>query len=269
MLRNMPNLNRKVALITGGSSGIGRATALLLAKNGVRVAIAARGAERGQAAVREIEAAGGTAIFVPADMARPDDIRRLITRTVDTFGRLDYAFNNAATEAGILQYTHELSETDFDLSIAVNLKGVWLCMKQEIEQMLKQEPKGGSIVNTSSVNGLGGARQGSVYSATKAGILGLTKSAALEYAEQGIRINALVAGGFKTPMLEGLMDRVSGGQPEARAAIEEKYKSLVALGRIGEPREAAEAAMWLLSDAASYVTGFSMIVDGGMTAGVR
>jgi NAD(P)-dependent dehydrogenase (short-subunit alcohol dehydrogenase family) len=269
MLRIMPNLNGKVAVITGGSSGIGLATALLLAKNGVLIAIGARGAERGQAVVREVEAAGGTAIFVPADMAKPDDIRRLITRTVDTFGRLDYAFNNAASEAGILQYTHELSEHDFDLSVAVNLKGVWLCMKHEIEQMLKQEPRGGSIVNTSSVNGLGGARQGSVYSATKAGVLGLTKSAALEYAQQGIRVNALVAGGFKTPMLEGIMDRVSTGKPEARAAIEEKYKQLVALGRIGDPPEAAEAAMWLLSDAASYVTGFSMIVDGGMTAGVR
>ena len=265
----MPNLNGKVAVITGGSSGIGRATALLLSSNGVRVAIGARGAERGIDAVREIEAAGGTAIFVQTDMAKPDDIRRLIAHTVDTFGRLDYAFNNAASEAGILQYTHELSEDDFDLSVAVNLKGVWLCMKHEIEQMLKQEPKGGSIVNTSSVNGLGGARQGSVYSATKAGVLGLTKSAALEYASQGIRVNALVAGGFKTPMLDGIIERASGGQPEARSAIEEKYEQLVALGRIGDPREAAEAAMWLLSDAASYVTGLSMIVDGGMTAGVR
>src|ERR1700682_2251561 len=244
MLRNMPNPNSKVALITGGSSGIGRATALLLPTNGVQVSIGARGAERGNSVVREIEAAGGTAIFVPADMSKPDDIRRLITRTVETFGRLDYAFNKPASEAGILQYTHELSEDDFDLSVAVNLKGVWLCMKHEIEQMLKQEPRGGSIVNTSSVNGLGGARQASVYSATKAGVLGLTKSAALEYAQHGIRVNALVAGGFKTPMLEGIMDRVSAGNPEARSAIEEKYKEIVALGRIGEPREAAEAAMW-------------------------
>lgn len=265
----MPNPNNKVALITGGSSGIGRATALLLSANGVRVSIGARGAERGNAVVREIETAGGTAIFVPADMSKPDDIRRLITHTVDKFGRLDYAFNNAASEAGILQDTHQLSEDDFDLSIAVNLKGVWLCMKHEIEHMLKQDPRGGSIVNTSSVNGLGGARQASVYSATKAGILGLTKSAALEYAQQGIRINALVAGGFKTPMLDGIMDRVSAGNPDARTAMEEKYKQLVALGRIGDPHEAAEAAMWLLSDAASYVTGFSMIVDGGMTAAFR
>jgi NAD(P)-dependent dehydrogenase (short-subunit alcohol dehydrogenase family) len=265
----MPDLNNKVAVITGGSSGIGRATALLLSANGVRVAIGARGPERGNAVVSEIEAAGGTAIFVQTDLSKPADIRRLITLTADTFGRLDYAFNNAASEAGILQYTHELSENDFDLSVAVNLKGVWLCMKHEIEQMLKQEPQGGSIVNTSSVNGLGGARQASVYSATKAGVLGLTKAAALEYARQGIRINALVAGGFKTPMLDGIMDRVSAGNPAARSAIEEKYKEIVALGRIGEPSEAAEAAMWLLSDAASYVTGFSMIVDGGMTAGVR
>jgi NAD(P)-dependent dehydrogenase (short-subunit alcohol dehydrogenase family) len=153
--------------------------------------------------------------------------------------------------------------------IGVNLKGVWLCLKHEIQQMLRQQPAGGAIVNTSSVNGLGGAPQGALYSATKSGVLALTKSAAQDYARHGIRVNALVAGAFETPMLERVFDRASGCPPEAREAVAAHYRQLIPLGRIGRPEEAVEAAVWLCSDAASYVTGHSMIVDGGMTATVR
>jgi NAD(P)-dependent dehydrogenase (short-subunit alcohol dehydrogenase family) len=142
-------------------------------------------------------------------------------------------------------------------------------MKEEIRQMLAQDPPGGAIVNTPSVNGLGGVPQASLYAAAKAGVLAFTKSAALEYARQGIRVNALVAGGFQTPMLDSVFDRVTGGDAEARKAIVKQYEGLIALGRIGRPEEAAEAVLWLCSDAASYVTGHSMIVDGGWTAATR
>jgi NAD(P)-dependent dehydrogenase (short-subunit alcohol dehydrogenase family) len=165
--------------------------------------------------------------------------------------------------------TADFSEEQFDRSIALNLKSVWLCMKEEIRQMLAQQPPGGAIVNTSSVNGLGGVPQAAFYAAAKAGVLALTKSAALEYARHGIRVNALVAGGFKTPMLESIFDRMSGGSAEARQAMLERYEDRVPLGRIGRPEEAGEAVLWLCSGAASYVTGHSMILDGGWTAAMR
>jgi NAD(P)-dependent dehydrogenase (short-subunit alcohol dehydrogenase family) len=264
----MELLEDKIVLITGGSSGIGRATALAFAREGARVVIAARGTDRGIRVVHEIESTGGTAIFVPTDVSRADEVRALVEKTVETFGRLDYAFNNAASVEEPFAMTADFSEEQFDRSIALNLKSVWLCMQHEIRQMLRQERPGGAIVNTSSVNGLGGVPQAALYAAAKAGILALTKSAALEYAEHGIRVNALVAGGFQTPMLEGVFDRVSAGNPEAREAIVKRYEGMVAMGRIGRPEEAAEAVVWLCSGA-SYVTGHSLIVDGGWTAATR
>ena len=259
----------KVVLITGGSSGIGRAAALAFAKQGARVAIAARGMERGNQVVREIEAAGGTAIFVPTDVSQSSQVSALIEKTVAAFGRLDCAFNNAATFEEPLVMTADFTEEQFDRSIAFNLKSVWLCMKQEIRQMLAQDPPGGAIVNTSSVNGLGAARNAALYSAAKAGVLALTKAAALEYARHGIRVNALVAGAFQTPLLSDMIDRVSGGDAGVRDTIEKKYMEVSPFGRIGRPEEAAETVVWLCSDAASYITGHSMIVDGGMTAAMR
>lgn len=259
----------KVALVTGGSSGIGRATALAFAREGAKVVIAARGVERGNDALREIQAAGGTALFVPADVSRADDVRKLIQETVSAFGRLDCAFNNAASLQEPFAVTADFTEEQFDRSIALNLKSVWLSMQHEIRQMLAQHPPGGVIVNTSSINGLGGVPQAAIYAAAKAGILGLTKSAALEYARQGIRVNALVAGGFQTPMLEDVFQRVSGGDPDVKQSIVKRYEDMVALGRIGRPEEAAEAVLWLCSPTASYVTGHSMIVDGGWTAAMR
>ncbi len=217
---------------------------------------------------REIQTAGGTAMFVATDVSRDEPVRVLIDKTVDAYGRLDYAFNNAAAVEEPFAATADFSEEQFDRSIALNLKSVWLCMRREIRQMLSQQPAGGAIVNTSSVNGLGGVPQASLYAAAKAGVLALTKSAALEYARQGIRVNALVAGAFETPMLQGVIERLSGGKPEAGQAIAQQYGDRVALGRIGRPEEAAEAVLWLCSGA-SYVTGHSLIVDGGLTAAVR
>jgi NAD(P)-dependent dehydrogenase (short-subunit alcohol dehydrogenase family) len=259
----------KVALVTGGSSGIGRATSLAFARAGARVVVAARDEEKGRAAQAAIEAAGGEALFVAADVGRPADVARLFETAIGRFGRLDCAFNNAAGREGMLQSFLDLSEDDFDRNVAVNLKGVWLCMQHEIRQMLRQEPGGGAIVNTSSVNGLGGAPFAAAYSATKAGLIGLSKSAALEMAPRGIRVNVLAAGAFRTPMLEAAMQRLAGGDREKVPAIEDEYRKLVAQGRIGDPEEAADAVLWLCSDRASYVTGHTLIVDGGLTASMR
>jgi len=261
----MRKFQGKVALITGGNSGIGRATALAFAREGAKVVLAARQVERGEEVAREITDAGGDALFVRADMARASEIEALVKRTVDAYGRLDCAFNNAASVEGNFSLTADFSEEEFDRVISVNLKGVWLCMKYELQQLLRQQPSGGVIINTSSVNGLGGALRGALYSATKSGVLALTKSAAQEYAPQGVRVNALAAGGFQTPMLETVLNKVSGGKREMKDAVEAQWNRFIPLGRVGRPEEAAEVVVWLCSDAASYVTGHSMIVDGGLT----
>ncbi|HXG66504.1 MAG TPA: SDR family NAD(P)-dependent oxidoreductase, partial [Blastocatellia bacterium] len=224
----MAKYTGKVALVTGGNSGIGRATALAFAREGAKVALAARGVERGEATAREITAAGGEALFIRADMTKPDDVEMMAAKTVEAYGRLDFAFNNAASE-GVLKLTGDFTEEEFDDIIGVNLKGVWLCMKHEIRQMLQQQPAGGAIVNTSSINGLGGVAQGALYAATKAGVIALTKSAAQEYAQQGIRVNALVAGGFRTPMLERVFAYASGGDPEAAGAVEGQLTQAIPL----------------------------------------
>jgi len=256
----------KVAIVTGGSSGIGKATAMAFAREGANVVIAARRPQPGLEAVEEIKRAGGNALFMPTDVSRAEDVERLVAYTAESFGRLDYAFNNAARTDEAIGPMADLSEEDFDRTVAVNLKGVWFGMKYEIRQMLRQEPRGGAIVNTSSGNGLGGCPQASFYSATKAGVIALSKSAAWEYAKEGIRVNAFVAGAFRTPMLEGSMDRAAGGDPGAKKAVEERWTTMTASGRIGDPAEAAEAVLWLCSDASSYVVGHSLIVDGGLTA---
>ncbi|HYF39693.1 MAG TPA: glucose 1-dehydrogenase [Gemmatimonadales bacterium] len=257
----------KAVLVTGGTSGIGRAAAEAFARAGARVVIAGRRTELGRKVEAELRR-NGEIRFVQADVSRSADVDRLIASTVAEFGRLDAAFNNAATTDGALSLTADFTEEQFDRSLAMNLKSVWLCLKAEIRQMLTQTPRGGVILNTSSVNGLGGAPGGALYSAAKAGVLALTKSAAQEYATQDIRVNALVAGAFRTPMLEGIFEAVGaqGGGPDA---VEAQYAALNPMRRIGSPEEAAQAVIWLCSDAASYVTGHSMIVDGGMTAGTR
>jgi NAD(P)-dependent dehydrogenase (short-subunit alcohol dehydrogenase family) len=261
-------LQNKVVLITGGTSGIGRAAAHAFARAGARVVVAGRRAEPGTEVEAELRKNGAEAKFIQADVSLARDVDRLIASTVAEFGRLDAAFNNAATTDGALALTADFSEEQVDRALSMNLKSVWLCLRAEIRQMLSQTPSGGAIVNTSSVNGLGGAAGGSLYSAAKAGVLALTKSAAQEYALQGIRVNALVAGAFRTPMLEGIFDIV-GTQAGGPAAVEAQYTGLVPMRRIGEPDEAAQVVAWLCSDAASYVTGHSMIVDGGMTAATR
>lgn len=249
-------LDGKIALVTGGAAGIGRAAALAFARNGANVIISDIKVEQGEAVVHAVEDAGREAIFIKSDVSRPADVDRLIQATLDRFGRLDCAFNNAGIE-GELATTAECTETNFDRTIAVNLKGVWLCMAREIAQMLSQG-SGGAIVNMASVAGLVGFRNLPAYVASKHGVLGLTKTAALEYATSRIRVNAVCPGVIHTEMI----DRITGMNPE----LEKQFVDLEPMGRMGTPEEIAAAAVWLCSDAAAFVTGHAMTIDGGLVA---
>jgi len=252
----MSRLEGRVALVTGGSSGIGLAAALAFAREGSTVVIASRDAQRGEAAALRVRDLGVEAVHVPTDVADPDQVAALVGRCVELFGRLDCAFNNAAI-GGPGALTADISEADFDRTIAVNLRGVWLCMKHEIAQMLQQD--GGAIVNMSSVDGLTGSPYGAAYAASKHGVNGLTRSAAIEYGPAGIRVNAICGGGFATEMLA----RSYGHD----LAWVERYRwPAIPLGRLGRPEECAEVAVWLCSDAASYVTGLCIPLDGGLLA---
>ncbi|RMF85186.1 MAG: SDR family oxidoreductase [Nitrospinota bacterium] len=246
----------KVALVTGGNVGIGRAAALAFARQGARVVIAARRLPEGEETVRLIKAQGGEATFIQTDVSQTADVESLIRQTVATYGRLDYAFNNAGYE-GMRGRTADIPEEDWEKSIRTNLTGVWLCLKHEIPQMLRQG--GGAIVNISSVVGLvGRAGLSPALVATHHGIIGLTRQAALEYARDGIRINAVCPSATRTARLE----RVHGASPEVVAQIASRHP----LGRMAQPEDVAEAVIWLCSDAASFVTGHTLVVDGGYLA---
>lgn len=249
------SLQGKVALVTGASSGIGRATALAFAREGAKVVVSDVVVDGGNETVRCIKEAGGEAVFIQADVAKAIDVEALIQQTVATYGRLDCAHNNAGI-SGPIALTADHSEAHWDRVIAINLKGVWLCMKHEIAQMFKQG--NGAIVNTASGAGLVGIAGAGAYVASKHGVVGLTKTAALEYAKVGIRVNAVCPGVIQTPMVERLTSR-NPNVAEALIAGEP-------IGRIGKPEEIAEAVVWLCSDAASFVTGHAMAVDGGYVA---
>lgn len=248
-------LNGKVALVTGGSSGIGRATALALAREGAKVVVADVMVEGGQETVRLLTATGGQGLFVKTDVSRATEVEALIARAVATYGRLDCAFNNAGVE-GAFVTTSEYSEADWDRVLTINLKGVWLCMKYEIAHMLRQG--GGAIVNTASGAGLVGVPNLSAYVASKHGVVGLTKTAALEYAKAGIRVNAVCPGVIQTPMVA----RLTSNRPD----LSEALVAAEPMGRTGRPEEVAAAVVWLCSDAASFVTGHALSVDGGYVA---
>lgn len=248
-------LKGKVALVTGAASGIGRATAIAFSREGAKVVVADILVEGGEETVRMTKKAGGEAIFVKTDVSKAADVEKLIKETVKTYGRLDYAHNNAGIE-GITASTADCTEENWDRTVNINLKGVWLSMKYEIPQMLKQG--GGVIVNTSSVAGLVGFQGSPAYCASKGGIIQLTRVAALEYAKSNIRVNAVCPGVIRTPMVE----RAIGGKPE----VESQLTAMEPVGRMGTPEEIAEAVLWLCSDAASFVTGHPMVVDGGLIA---
>lgn len=248
-------LSGKVALVTGAGSGIGRATALAFARQGAKVVIADVAADAGEETAALARAENTDALFVRTDVSQRADVEALVQAAVDQYGRLDYAHNNAGIP-GPQALLADYGEETWDQVIATNLKGIWLCMKYEIQQMLRQG--GGAIVNTSSVAGLRGSQGVSAYVASKHGIIGLTRAAALEYARDGIRINAIAPGTIQTPML----DRFTGGD---ELTLEQFAKS-EPVGRLGSPDEVAQAVLWLCSDSASFVTGATIAVDGGRLA---
>ena len=249
-------LDRKVALVTGGASGIGRATAVAMAREGARVAIGDRTEESAAATVAIINAAGGQAIAIGGDVTQEAHVTAMITRTVTAL--IDCAFNNAGIAGRSVgpagQRTHELSQASFDAMLATNLTGVFLCLKHEIAQMLTQGG-GGAIVNTASIAGLIGLPTSAHYVAAKHGVVGLTKTAAIEYAQDGIRVNCVNPGYVATPMTEEVM----------KTRLDE-VMAKVPMHRMGAPEEIAEAVVWMCSDKASFMTGASHVVDGGYYA---
>jgi NAD(P)-dependent dehydrogenase (short-subunit alcohol dehydrogenase family) len=249
----MATFTGKVALVTGGTAGIGRATALAFAKEGAKVVVSGRNADAGAEVVKQIQRAGGEATFVRADVTKASDVQALIDKTLKTYSRLDIAFNNAGVE-GDLGPLHEASEQTYDHIFNANVRGVFLSMKAQIPAMLKTG--GGVIVNNSSIAGLIGLPGAALYVASKHAVIGLTKSAALEYSKQGVRVNAVAPASIQTDMF----DRVA--QQVTREALVAAHP----IGRIGTPEEIAAGVLWLCSPGASFVTGHTLSIDGGFTA---
>jgi NAD(P)-dependent dehydrogenase (short-subunit alcohol dehydrogenase family) len=245
----------KVAFVTGAGGGIGRAAALAFAREGASVVVADVSEDNNQETARLIEQQGGRALAVRCDVTKVDDVKLALDKTAQAFGRLDFAFNNAGIEP-----KKPAPAADYDLSeweiIEIDLRGVFLCMKYEIPLILKHGG-GGAIVNTSSGTGVIGIKGSPAYTAAKHGVIGLTKAAALDYAAQNIRVNVVCPGYIDTPM----MDRFTGGTPEGRA----KVISEEPIGRMGKPEEIANAVVWLCSEAAGFVVGSAVVIDGGQT----
>ncbi|MBD2109538.1 glucose 1-dehydrogenase [Nodosilinea sp. FACHB-13] len=247
----MVSMAGKVAIVTGASSGIGRATAIAFGQAGATVVVVARRSDKGEETVQQIKAAQGEAMFIQADVTQASDLEAMVKQTVDTYGRLDYAFNNAGS--GTSGKLADLSEADWDFEINANLKSVWLSMKYEIPAM--QQSGGGAIVNTSSQGALLGVAGYGAYGAAKAGVIALSRAAAAEYSSERIRINTVSPGAVKTDLWAEappeMLDQVAAGIP---------------LQRIGRPEDIAEAVVWLCSEGAGFVTGHNLVVDGGFTA---
>ncbi len=251
----MAEMDGKVALVTGAGAGIGRESALAFARAGAKVVVSDIVVEGGEETVRMIQSEGGTGTFVKCDVARDAEVQALIAKAVETYGRLDYAHNNAGIE-GMAGPCVQCTEENWDKTIGINLKGIFLCCKYEIPEMLKNG--GGAIVNTSSVAGLVGFGGIPAYTASKHGVAGLTKTIALDYATQNIRCNAVCPGVIHTAMI----DRFTGGDPAAMQAM----VATEPVGRLGEPSEVADAVVYLCSDKASFITGIAMPVDGAFVA---
>lgn len=252
----MKRFEDQVVLVTGGGSGIGQATAIAFAHEGATVVVADINDKGGRKTIEMITAEGGKASFIKTDVSQENEVKALITQIVEKFGKLNCAFNNAGIETTPTPLT-KLTERFWDKIVNVNLKGIWLCMKYEIPQMFKQG--GGAIVNTSSGAGLMGVVGMANYVASKHGVIGLTKTAALEWAKQGIRVNAVCPGVVRTPLITKYIELIP--------RLEKQLAKVHAIGRIAEPEEIAAAVLWLCSDAASFVIGHALVVDGGIVAG--
>ena len=253
----MKGLKDKVVIVTGGSQGIGRAAALLFSQEKARVVVADVHTEGGEETVKMVKESGGQAIFIETDVSSEDQVKAMVTKTVETYGKLDCAFNNAGVEAreALVPLIDSPTE-EFDRLISINLRGIYLCLKHEIPEMLKAG--GGAIVNTSSVAGLVGFQLSGPYVASKHGVIGLTKSAAMDYAAQNIRINAICPGVTRTPMVDAMI----GDDKE----LEQLIVGVHPIGRVASPEEIAWAAVWLCSEEASFITGAALPVDGGLVA---
>jgi NAD(P)-dependent dehydrogenase (short-subunit alcohol dehydrogenase family) len=247
----MSSMINRVAIVTGASSGIGRAAAIAFGKAGAKVVVVARREDKGQETVRLVQEAGSEAVFVQADVTKASDVEAMVKKTLEIYGRLDYAFNNAGS--GTSGKIADLSESDWDLEINANLKSVWLSMKYEIPAM--QQSGGGAIVNISSQGALLGVATYGAYGAAKAGVIALSRAAAAEYSADRIRINTVSPGAVKTDLWAGappeMLDQVAAGIP---------------LQRIGRPEDIAEAVVYLCSDGAAFITGHNLVIDGGFTA---
>jgi len=252
----MDLMKNKVALVTGGASGIGRESALKLAQEGSKVCVSDINTEGGEETAQLILDEGGEAIFVSCDVTNADDVNKMVKVTVDTFGRLDAAVNNAGISGSLVKRIHEVDDDVFDHIMSINVKGVWLCMKAELPIMLKQGV--GSIVNIASVAGLIGAPKGAAYTASKHAVVGLTKSAAVEYAKLGLRVNAICPGYTDTPMVKSVTDE--------NPAMQQITERAIPMRRLGQPTEIAEGVLWLCSDVSSFVTGHQLVLDGGLIA---
>lgn len=249
-------MNNKVVLVTGAASGIGRESALTLAREGASVCVSDVNHEGGEETAQQIIDNGGKAIFVSCNVTNSDDVAAMVKATVDTFGRLDAAVNNAGISGSLVKRIHEVEDEVFDRIMSINVKGVWLCMKAELPIMLEQGA--GSIVNIASVAGLIGAPKGAAYTASKHAVVGLTKSAAIEYAKLGLRVNAICPGYTETPMVTAVTDE--------NPAMQQITVRAIPMRRLGQPSEIAEGVLWLCSDASSFVTGHQLVLDGGLVA---
>jgi NAD(P)-dependent dehydrogenase (short-subunit alcohol dehydrogenase family) len=252
----MDLMKNKVALVTGAASGIGRESALTLAREGASVCVSDINTEGGEETAQMIIDNGGKAIFVDCNVTNADDVNTMVKTTVETFGRLDTAVNNAGISGSLVKRIHEVDDEQFDRIMSINVKGVWLCMKAELPYMLEQGK--GSIVNIASVAGLIGAPKGAAYAASKHAVVGLTKSAAVEYAKLGLRVNAVCPAYTETPMVTAVTD----GNP----TMQQITVRAIPMRRLGQPTEIAEGVLWLCSDASSFVTGHQLVLDGGLTA---
>jgi NAD(P)-dependent dehydrogenase (short-subunit alcohol dehydrogenase family) len=251
----MSRFTGKVALVTGATSGIGRDTAVAFAREGAKVVITGRRTEAGRKTIELMRSAGGEGIFVQADVSKEPDVEAVVSQVIGTYGRLDIALNNAGVEGGLGPIT-SLTEAQWDETININLKGTWLSLKHEIAAMLKTG--GGSIINISTIAGIVGMAGASIYGTSKAGVIGLTRCVAIEYAKAGIRVNVVSPGAIQTEMF----DRFTGNSDEAKASFAGTHP----MGRVGTTDEVSGTVLWLASDAASFITGQNIAVDGGYTA---